>query len=1009
MSPKPARALLISAALASVLAAGLGLLSGFVSNADSTTYRWSRGAPLGSSSNVQTLDSSASEATLLLSARVPDRVDLHWTCTIGQEQAESAAVSRTVLATFKGSENSGLYLETVANRFQFSVRGKLLASVQMAGSANERACEYSIVIKKDGTWVLRRGTTVLANGITELPYVTGVSTDLKPSEIGPGESVVLDMTSVPHGPSTSGARTSLRLIASGLGIGSVLLLLATTHSTHFGRRPVRDGLKWKLPLRRWTAWLDHAVVIGVLLAWWLVGPVLFDDGWVMASIENYSSDLVVSNYYDSLNAALPLGYVHEVTIAAFGMVSRALLWLRVPALIAGLAAWALVRSVVDHGARTLRSTAGFGPHITAASIFLLSWISWNNTLRPEPMTALLAVMALWVSVRFANDQDPRLLIVGSIAVGLGLSMGTSGVVCLAPSIVVLPVLLVWLKEDRARRLLSLGAAIFIGITVLILAVLLVGDTDFWSASRQTFRSEAVHSLGLFDEHSRYQLLFSEATSSAVRRLSVFLPFVVLITFIFRRDRRDTPANIPVLGLLAALLLLALTPSKWIWHFGSLAAIAAAACGTEVHRWTTRAVQARNSSARPLFVLGSTVFGAAVAWQSGFGGWNDIALLRLNQDRGMQMASAILFDPLVMLAVVLAVSVVLRLRATGDGRALKLTDALGRVGAWIVPVTALVAVGTAVNAFALDGFGLSPGWSRGRQNIAELTAPTCGLADEILVPSIERTLPLANREGFDKSVDPANVSYASALTFEPDGVYFRSEAFYLDVDAPVWGSRINGDDDTGWFASPWYSVKELRSHERADLFVSTAGRPSSASNRLFLQVARETTSGVKYLPFVLLDSSQDSPYWQSVNIGPFVADEFTSAIRLIGIDGSQDVGGWLAFSSPYQSKVDRPLLDVIEERGGTVLVAPQIRTYFPCLRQPKIRNGSADLPSVIISVMGWPYLLPGSPHRLLSDVADLRPVSSRWAPTGEHLPFEVILVDGPKKGPTSSIRVTPGSS
>jgi hypothetical protein len=84
--------------------------------------------------------------------------------------------------------------------------------------------------------------------------------------------------------------------------------------------------------------------------------------------------------------------------------------------------------------------------------------------------------------------------------------------------------------------------------------------------------------------------------------------------------------------------------------------------------------------------------------------------------------------------------------------------------------------------------------------------------------------------------------------------------------------------------------------------------------------------------------------------------------------------------------------MIDLRGGPVLVAPQIRMYFPCVRQPTIRNGVGEIPSIVIATGGWPVGLPDNPYHGLADVAELTTVAQVVVSPNYSQTIDVTLVD-----------------
>lgn len=100
--------------------------------------------------------------------------------------------------------------------------------------------------------------------------------------------------------------------------------------------------------------------------------------------ENFHLDGRYAWYYENFNDASPLMYLHLALLRAVPAVSNDLIWLRLPSLLAGLAAWHLSRSIVDR----LTKRAGHSPnldlHLILAAALSLGWIQ----MRPSATAAV---------------------------------------------------------------------------------------------------------------------------------------------------------------------------------------------------------------------------------------------------------------------------------------------------------------------------------------------------------------------------------------------------------------------------------------------------------------------------------------------------------------------------------------------------------------------------------------------------------------------------------------------
>lgn len=746
-----------------------------------------------------------------------------------------------------------------------------------------------------------------------------------------------------------------------------------------------DSISRAARLREWS---DVWVVFAVLATWWLVGPVLFDDGWVAATLENYKSDRQFASYYETFNEVFPVGYLHDSLLRGFHAVSSSLLWLRIPSLGAGLVTWLLIRSMSVAALRRLGREPIRGALLVAAGVFLLYWISWNSTLRPEPFVATLASVVLWSAMQFVARPAVSYLLLGGLAATAAASMHPAGFVVIAAAVPMLPTLAVWVRTEGRNSVPALAAAVINGVASLVLLLWAQSDAAAWNAARETFAAESAHNLGWRDELTRYSLLLG--AGNAVRRASVFLPALAPALYAFRlRRTRDAVADLPVIAFAVAVLLLAFTPSKWIWHFGVLAPFAATALAVEWQRWrhagdgTTRLV-------RSGVLAAAVVLLNAIAWAGDFV-WNplDVVALDTSSFLGVDPSHPALWSAVAIsgLAISLAVD---RFRRGGWAPRVSTMRWAGSVGGWLIAVSLLFGVATPVAAFTVDGLVLADGWSLAKQNLDTLRGATCGIADEVAIVTGEKAAAREARRLRTVPID--DIATGPELAFAADGVYRRSAGALLDVKLRTFGSWLSGDEDQGHFVTPWYAIGD-DAPPREKLTIWTAGRPTTGGNSLTVQLGTVDGDRVRDVAAIPLELPQNYFEWQQWNVGGLIADHGDAdVLRLIAVDGSSQPGGWLAFSEPSFPTLGATLQRYAEERGGTVLVAPLIRMYFPCFQQPPIRDGVAALPTVIVSFNGWPHSLGSSPHRYVDDLAVLTPVPVEWAAASRlDLPFEVLEV------------------
>ena len=125
---------------------------------------------------------------------------------------------------------------------------------------------------------------------------------------------------------------------------------------------------------------------------------------------------------------------YQSVLAHLAAVSTASVWMRLPALIAGLATWVLLsRWVIPRLGRRL--AVNRVAVWTGAAVFLASWLPFNNGLRPEPLIAF-AVLAAWVLVEYSIGARRLWPAAAAIIVAMfSVTLAPQGLIALAPLLV----------------------------------------------------------------------------------------------------------------------------------------------------------------------------------------------------------------------------------------------------------------------------------------------------------------------------------------------------------------------------------------------------------------------------------------------------------------------------------------------------------------------------------------------------------------------------------------------
>ena len=506
---------------------------------------------------------------LLLSAHTPQSLRAAIPCRVVARSTGSTVLFAT---TGHASVEGRLVIEAEGGSLRVRVSDEVLFATEAVDDA--ASCGFAFAVRARGfgeaDWSLARDDIEVARGTSVPPVMSGFASSSDPRRSGIVVSITTRSSS-----SHPSARQWVLLVITLVGATAAVARLPRA-------RGVRPRATSDDRVARVVRRLD-AIVIGALTSWWLLGPWFFDDGWLMATVRSRDGSGSFSNYFDTLAAQLPLGFVHHVLLWPFAAVDAPfLLWRTVP-LVAGVTTWLIMRRVFLRVAPAVALVPGL---IALAAAHLTFSFAWLITLRPEPIVALLsaAVMA-WV-IRYRDDAGPQALAFALVAAALAMTLHPSGVVAAAPLMLAAPTM--W-RSVRAGSAARVECATAFALAAAIGIVALFADTDIahWRVDRGLFAGDGFHSKGVLDELDRYRDLLANGSIAALA--SVLVAGVALLAWMIaalERPRPDGTRGAPfAFGavLVVAVGLLALTPSKWIYHFGSLSAMAALAIATEASR------------------------------------------------------------------------------------------------------------------------------------------------------------------------------------------------------------------------------------------------------------------------------------------------------------------------------------------------------------------------------------------------------------------------------------------
>jgi len=853
------------------------------------------------------------------------------------------------------AKSGGLAVTRSGKQLVVSVGRDILTRLDIAPTgAATGACTRHLEIH-GGTWAVSGGPRGVRTGNVSMPIVDGVFSGLDLSA-GTAPSIAIETTVFKS--RTTAFQTLVR-IAGALCALTALLLVALgdrkRRDAGLAARSVRSAVGRARPV--------DAVVVVLLLGWWVIGPAFFDDGWIMATQRNFEASGSFTSYYDSFGVTLSLQYWLEWSESWLFRTSHSLLVLRLPALVCLTATWFLCRWIFGRirAAGTPCSRASLWALATG---FLVGAFAWGMTLRPEPVLALLVIGVFACTVRFLERASAGPLAVAAVLVALAISAHPAGLVALAPLLVAAPQLLVWARTGLARA----GTIAVAAIAILGILVVLGSDLAQLRADASSLRTYGPEIAGWREELSRYTLLSRALYGAPLRREWAALALLCVFAYLLRRRERpgEPLLNLPAKALGVSLLLLLATPSKLPWHFGTLIGFAALAAGAETMRLVTDARSTRGWHIRPFLVVGAATLAAAWSWFPR-NPWSDLDLRTLSWTLGIEQRITFAKAAGLLPLGLLAVFVVMAVARSRRGR---LTEAPWRAAIWSVPILAVPLIAFTAGVLVADAVK-TKSWTLTRQNAQTLRGDLrCGLADDALVPlrSSMRALPVITQ--------PARSSAASWLPPAPIAGLTRFQIG--PPPTPTTAAR------SSWF--------HLTPAQRFGFFLT--GTPGT-SDILELEWGRSGSAAVKPLGTDQVpadfgtDAEPSRVTWRFYSAGDLPAPPSDATAVRFALRADQGAGTQIGLTAPVAYR-DGRMITLLQQRKPS-LALPNLLPYVPCVSQPVV-TAATEAPQAIVAFRDslWPLAADASPFAELSDLYPIvrLPLSDAANPPGQVALYEV---------------------
>ncbi|MCW2563566.1 MAG: cell wall arabinan synthesis protein [Mycobacterium sp.] len=802
------------------------------------------------------------------------------------------------------------------------------------------------------------------------PQIVGVFTDLSgPAPTGLQFSATIDSR-------YSSSPTLLKMIAMIVGVALTVIALGALHvlDTADGR-----GVKRFLPARWWSVTPLDGLVTAVLVWWHFVGANTSDDGYIltMARVSEHAG--YMANYYRWFGTPeAPFGWYYDL-LALWAHVSTNSAWVRLPTLVMALTCWWLIsREVIPrlgHAVKISRAAAW-----TAAGMFLAFWLPLNNGLRPEPIIAL-GILLTWCSVERGVATSRLLPVAIAIIIGaLTLFSGPTGIAAVGALLVAVGPLKTIVAAHTSRfGYFALLAPILAACTVTIILIFrdqtLIGELQ-----ASTFKSAVGPSLSWFDEHIRYERLFTTSPDGSVARrfgvLTLLLALAVSVAMSLRKGRIPGTALGPsrrIVGItIISFLAMMFTPTKWTHHFGVFAGLAGSLGALAAVAVTAAAMKSRRN--RAMFAA-AVLFVMALSFATVNGWWyvSNFGVPWSNQFPEWHFG----FTTFLLGLSVVALLVAAWFHFSGRDTSPPIRRNWQRIVQSPLAVAAWVLVLFEVLSLTLGMTEQYPAWSNGRSNLEALIGKTCGLANDVMVeqdPNAALLTPIGvpvgealgdvTAEGFGPNGIPADVSAdpvmespgtsnfadteTGALTANEAGTEGGTTAaagvngsrarlpYGLDpARTPVMGSWRGGTQQPATLRSAWYRLPP-RDQAGPLLVVSAAGRfdPGEVS----VQWANDKGEPAGGVGFADVGAA---PAWRNLRVPMAAIPRDATQVRLVATDEDLNPLHWIAITPPRIPQL-RTLQDVVGSQDP-VLLDWLVGMAFPCQRPFGHQYGVVEVP------------------------------------------------------------------
>ncbi len=847
-----------------------------------------------------------SSTALPLSPYRPLRFDATLSC----EALRSAPQGGTVLSTQPGG-GPGLGVSNAEGQARFWISG----SVVFTEPVREGPCTYQVSAGAAGVRVLRDGGVIANRPDLLPPQVSELATDV-PGAAGVGVTL----------------HTDARYESSPTAWKTVLLL---AHASALAALLVLAWRRWRgmqsmrgLRMPRLSA--ADVVMVAIAAAWVFLGPANMDDGWYLMMARNASENGYVGNFVYMFNVTENPFVLSQYMLQFWGELGGwSLWWMRLVPTFCGLATWVLLRVLLS---TMLGRAANLRVVPWALLVAHLVWyLPYGTTLRPEPVVVVFAAAAMVFAEAASLRRSVGAFAVATVCAALAVTVSPSGLVAAAPLVLVVP----WLFRHIQRQPWSARLAMVLVSVAAATIVVPVGFADATLAD--VVEATRVHkwyylSFAWYEEFAHYNTLLN--TAGWARRLPVLLTLAVLAVVVMASGRggmgRDPIRRLVVISAITtaiALVLIALSPTKWVNHFHAVAAaptvlLAASLLRSPLPRRAGPVI----ASASVLLLVGavSLSFAGNNWWipftDAGQRFGNHLDTDPVTNNLEPHIGSLYLRSPVPWIAIAVAAWAWAKWRRS-TGKLVRISPDRAVVSAASVGSVLLM-----LALFSYAPIGQSPGWTVARSGVQTLFGNGCGLASDVTVQMPTRPT-LGAPTSPQLSGDFATHRPVPVRT-DPWG----QPAQVWHDDQPDGTTPGTGKLTTGWYPLPPKGGTHVT--------VPFAGQLDGQDLRVEFGRARAGGWEVSSSEPLAADTRRFIGEWQQLAVA--LPEYRPDAVRVVATDRISGAHTWIAVAEPKLTGAN-PITRLTHAQP--VLANHIAAGLWPCVNQVGIRDGLTDTPAV----------------------------------------------------------------